>query len=217
MAEDNLDALCDLLNDSDDDDIFNLVEEQVANIQNDEPKPTENGEDKNVAEMDSDDDDIFNLVEEQVTNIQNEEPIATENGEDKNVAEMEAKMRKMQEEMAKMQKELETAKKSQTKKLSEIDVFQPSGSRSVNEAPRCPTKTNPFAEQDRPKNPAKYHPETPAFGPALSKKTSRVITGDEKLRFEHELKKRAEERDMAVIAARDLADSSDDEEVIKIE
>ena len=179
MAEDNLDALCDLLNDSDDDDIFNLVEEQVANIQNEE-KPTENGENKNVAEM-------------------------------------EAKMRKMQEEMAKMQKELETAKKSQTKKLSEIDVFQPSGSRSVNEAPRCPTKTNPFAEQDRPKNPAKYHPETPAFGPALSKKTSRVITGDEKLRFEHELKKRAEERDMAVIAARDLADSSDEEEVIKIE
>ena len=127
---------------------------------------------------------------------------------------MEEKLRKMQEEMAKMQQELAAAKSGQQKPktLSEIDVFQPSGSRSVN-APRCPVKTNPFEGQEKPKNKAKYHPETPEFGPALSKKTSRVITGDEKLRFEHAMKKREEDRNMAAIAARDLADSSDEEEV----
>ena len=126
---------------------------------------------------------------------------------------MEEKLRKMQEEMTKMQQELAEAKSGQKpKKLSEIDVFQPSGSRSVN-APRCPVKTNPFEGQDKPKNKAKYHPETPEFGPALSKKTSRVLTGDEKLRFEHAMKKREDERNMAAIAARDLADSSDEEEV----
>ena len=53
MADENLDALCDLLNDSDDDDIFNLVEEQVANIQSEEPKAAENGDNKNVAEMEA--------------------------------------------------------------------------------------------------------------------------------------------------------------------
>ena len=181
MADDNLDALCDLLNDSDDDDIFNLVEEQVANIEN-----NQNGEDQSSP------------------------------NQDPNVAEMEAKMQRMQEEMAKMQKELEAAKKQPSKKLSEIDVFQPSGSRSVQNAPRCPNKSNPFAEQDRPKNPAKYHPETPEFGPALAKKTSRVLSGDEKLKFEHELKKRQEQREMGEIAARDLADSSDEDEVSKL-
>ena len=77
-----------------------------------------------------------------------------------------------------------------------------------------PVKTNPFADADKPRKSTQYHPETPDFGPSLSKKTTRVLSKDEALKLNLELKKRENERDMAAISAGDLAFSSDEESVI---
>ena len=84
------------------------------------------------------------------------------------------------------------------------------------DAPILPVKTNPFADADKPRKSTQYHPETPDFGPSLSKKTTRVLSKDEALKLNLELKKRENERDMAAIAAGDLAFSSDEESVILI-
>ena len=141
--EDNLDALCDLLEESDDEkdetigsqlddsfdeQIFNLVDEEVAKIEA-VKKPDGNSNLKKNIEKSKD-----------------EKPAEKENKTQVN--EMEEKLRKMQEEMAKMQKELEAAKKPRT--LEEIDVLQASTSQSASNAPREPVYTNPFAEQDKP-------------------------------------------------------------------
>ena len=102
--EDNLDALCDLLEESDDEkdetigsqlddsfdeQIFNLVDEEVAKIE--AVKPDDNSSSKKNIEKPKD-----------------EKPAENENKTQVN--EMEEKLRKMQEEMAKMQKQLEAAK-----------------------------------------------------------------------------------------------------------
>ena len=196
--EDNLDALCDLLEDSDDEkdetigsqlddsfdeQIFNLVDEEVAKIE--AVKPDDKYSPKNIDKKPKD-----------------EKPPAE--GENKTqVNEMEEKLRKMQEEMAKMQKELEAAKKPRT--LEEIDVLQASTSQSSSNAPREPVYTNPFAEQDKPRKAAGFHGETPLFGPKLAQKTSRVLTGEDKIKFEQDMKKRHGERKMAKLVANDLA------------
>ena len=195
--EDNLDALCDLLEDSDDEkdetigsqlddsfdeQIFNLVDEEVAKIE--AVKPDDNSSSKKNIEKHKD-----------------EKPAEKENKTQVN--EMEEKLRKMQEEMAKMQKELEAAKKPRT--LEEIDVLQASTSQSASNAPREPVYTNPFAEQDKPRKSAGYHGETPLFGPKLAQKTSRVLTGEDKIKFEQDMKKRHAERKMAKLVANDLA------------
>ena len=196
--EDNLDVLCDLLEDSDDEkdetigsqlddsfdeQIFNLNDKEVAKIEA-VKKPDDNSNSKKNIEKPKD-----------------EKPAENENKTQVN--EMEEKLRKMQEEMAKMQKELEAAKKPRT--LEEIDVLQASTSQSASNAPREPVYTNPFAEQDKPRKSAGYHGETPLFGPKLAQKTSRVLTGEDKIKFEQDMKKRHAERKMAKLVANDLA------------
>ena len=79
------------------------------------------------------------------------------------------------------------SKGSQPRTLSEIDVLQASTSQSANNAPREPVYTNPFAEQDKPRKSAGYHGETPLFGPKLAQKTSRVLTGEDKIKFEQDM------------------------------
>ena len=137
---------------------------------------------------------------------------------------MEAKLQQMQEEMRKMQEQLLAAKHSQqlpvkpevqtkNKTLEEIDVFQASTSRSVANAPRSPVKSNPFAEADKPRKIAQFHPETPVYGPSLSKKSTRVLSKEETVKLNLELKQQKKNREMIAIARRDLADSSDDDMV----
>jgi hypothetical protein len=128
---------------------------------------------------------------------------------------MEDKLRQMQEEMKRMQDQLAVAKNASpapNRSLQEIDVFQTT-SRSATNAPLSPVKTNPFAAQDKPKKLAKFHPETPHFGPKLAEKTTRILTGEEKRKFQQQLQKTDVEKKMAAIVANDLADSSDEESV----
>ena len=186
-TEDNLDALCNLLDDDDDsfdEAICNLVDDEISKLQTVD-----------------DDTSIVNSTDK---------PPVPENP----VSAMEEKLRKMQEEMQKMQEQLAVAKSSQQhKNIEEIDVFQASTSRSVNNAPQSPVKTNPFAEADKPRKLAQFHPETPIFGPSLAKKSTRVLSKQEAIDLDFKLKKGASEREMATIAAHDLADSSDEDMV----
>ena len=110
-------------------------------------------------------------------------------GDDNKVSEMEAKLQQMQEEMRKMQEQLSEAKNSQQNKktLEEIDVFQASTSRSVSNAPRSPVKSNPFAEADKPRKITQFHPETPVYGPSLSKKSTRVLSKEETVKLNLEV------------------------------
>ena len=141
MAEENLEALCDLLDEDDsfDAEISNLVDEEFETIeekQDEGPQPQKSPE----------------IPAQPPGNI-------SSNPSTSYVNEMEAKMKKMQEEMARMQHELQEAKggnnsqqpqpPSQIKKktLQEIDVFGAGASQSASNAPRSPVKTNPFAEQ----------------------------------------------------------------------
>lgn len=121
----------------------------------------------------------------------------------------------------------ELANKSQSLKdnpktsasLSEVDLFSQSGT-SSNEFPKSPVKTNPFAEGvDRKVQfpSAKIFYDTPNFGPALSKKYTRSLEGNEKDQLLKELsKKDREEKEnkglsAVQIASRDLECSSDED------
>ena len=205
MAEekDNLDALCDLLEEDDsfdDDEIFNLVDEEVAKIENEHLQQTQSQASQSQASQIS---QSTNHQSPNENNSHSQKPGSTY------VNEMEEKLKKMQEEMLKMQKQLEDAKKP--KKLEEIDVFKASCSRSATNAPRSPVKTNPFAEQDRPRKSAQYHPETPQFGPKLSQKTTRVLTGEDKLKFQANMKKLQEDKKRRAMLRNDLTYSSDED------
>ena len=119
MAED-LDALCDLLEDSDDsfdEQIFNLVDEEVAKIE--AVKST-------TAEENHENNEQSKSVEKPKNEEKPKREETPKNGESTYVNEMEEKLKKMQEEMARMQKQLEVAKGvgSQPRKLEEIDVLQ---------------------------------------------------------------------------------------------
>ena len=103
--------------------------------------------------------------------------------------------------------------------LSEVDLFSQSGT-SSNEFPKSPVKTNPFAEGvDRKVQfpSAKIFYDTPNFGPALSKKCTRFLEGNEKEQLLKELsKKDREEKEnkglsAVQIASRDLECSSDED------
>ena len=103
--------------------------------------------------------------------------------------------------------------------LSEVDLFSQSGT-SSNEFPRSPVKTNPFAEGvDRKVQfpTAKIFYDTPNYGPALSKKVTRVLENDEKKQLFKDLSKKDKERkemeglSAVQIASRDLECSSDEE------
>ena len=103
--------------------------------------------------------------------------------------------------------------------LSEVDLFSQSGT-SSNEFPKSPVKTNPFAEGvDRKVQfpSAKIFYDTPNFGPALSKKYTRSLEGNEKEQLLKELsKKDREEKEnkglsAVQIASRDLECSSDED------
>ena len=103
--------------------------------------------------------------------------------------------------------------------LSEVDLFSQSGT-SSNEFPKSPVKTNPFAEGvDRKVQfpSAKVFYDTPNFGPALSKKCTRFLEGNEKEQLLKELsKKDREEKEnkglsAVQIASRDLECSSDED------
>ena len=103
--------------------------------------------------------------------------------------------------------------------LSEVDLFSQSGT-SSNGFPKSPVKTNPFAEGvDRKVQfpSAKIFYDTPNFGPALSKKCTRFLEGNEKEQLLKELsKKDREEKEnkglsAVQIASRDLECSSDED------
>lgn len=201
MSEANLDALCDLLGESDDsfdEAIFNIVENEVAKI------------------------DETDSTKENETQHREEPQTSAAGNESSYVTEMERKLQQMQEEMRKMQEQLEAAKSNSTppatstqRKLEDVDLFgQPStnssGAGNVR-ALRSPVKTNPFQHLDKPRQQAKFHPETPQFGPKVSQKTTRVLSTEEKLKLQQEMKQREKERRMKSLIAGDLADSSDDE------
>ena len=103
--------------------------------------------------------------------------------------------------------------------LSEVDIFSQSGT-SSNQFPKSPVKTNPFAEGvDRKVQfpSAKIFYDTPNFGPALSKKYTRSLEGNEREQLLKELsKKDREEKEnkglsAVQIASRDLECSSDED------
>ena len=154
---------------------------------------------------------------------------------------LQAQMLEMQKQMLIMKQQLEEknsapfancngpelANKSQSLKdnpktsasLSEVDLFSQSGT-SSNEFPKSPVKTNPFAEGvDRKVQfpSAKIFYDTPNFGPALSKKYTRSLEGNEKDQLLKELsKKDREEKEnkglsAVQIASRDLECSSDED------
>jgi len=86
---------------------------------------------------------------------------------------------------------------TQSKKvLKEINLFSPPEGHSCPAANCSPKKTNPFESCDRPVRLAKLNPETPMFGPALPKKVSRVLSGEEREKFEKSLKDRKEQKSL---------------------
>ena len=103
--------------------------------------------------------------------------------------------------------------------LSEVDLFSQPGT-SSKQFPISPVKTNPFAEGvDRKVQfpTAKIFYDTPNYGPALSKKVTRVLENDEKKQLFKDLSKKDKERkemeglSAVQIASRDLECSSDEE------
>ncbi len=127
-----------------------------------------------------------------------------------------------------MQKKKTTSSPSPSTSCRDVDLFaKASTSSSVR---RSPVKTNPFEDPIKDRKATKLHPHTPAFGPALSKKSSRTLTGtchanhdasgykihhatveDEKRKALKEFGK-SEKDSIVALLRNDLADSSDEEE-----
>lgn len=189
----NLDALCDLL----DDDEEELAENNV---------PEDKVQDKKHTADDS-------KKEQNTTEIPAMQP---------SVDVLQAQILEMQQKMMYMQKQLEEkGEKSTNKTLKDVDIFNLPGNSSVG-ACKSPVKTNPFAEGvDRPMQfpTAKTFHETPKYGPALSKKVTRSLDTDEKAQLFRSLSKKDKAKKEKVgfssieIAAQDLECSSDDTDV----
>ena len=94
---------------------------------------------------------------------------------------IEKQLKMMQEQMAMMQKKLEEKKRMKESKekanrsISEVDLFSAEPSTS---GPKSPVKTNPFEDANKDRKSIKLHEKTPAFGPALSSKSTRILQGE---------------------------------------
>jgi hypothetical protein len=80
--------------------------------------------------------------------------------------------------------------------LKEINIFNPPEGSSIPAANCSPVKTNPFESCDRPVRLAKLNPETPKYGPALPKKVTRVLSGEEREKFEQSLKEHRQQKSL---------------------
>ena len=82
--------------------------------------------------------------------------------------------------------------------LHEVDLFSSSSSKTKT-GPRSPVKTNPFENYDRPVRLAKLNPEAERYGPAMPKKVTRVLSGEERAKLEQSLKDREAEKNFKLI------------------
>lgn len=82
------------------------------------------------------------------------------------------------------------------KALKEINLFNPPEGSSFPASNCSPVKTNPFESCDKPVRLAKLNPDTPMYGPALPKKITRVLSGEEREKFEQSLKERRQQKSL---------------------